>query len=284
MYIVKKALNNNVLLVKDENQNEIIFVGAGIGYGTNCGSEFNSLNKVKQTFYFKDPANLRQYTKIVNKDIDTNVLEIIEEEIQKIKKENDKINENIHITLADHISFAIERLKAGIVFNNPFNEDIKTLYGKEYSYAEEIINRLNKVKNICLSPSETGIVALHINSAINNEKLEKVRLKQNLINEIITAIYKEFAMEQHSDSLSHRRILIHVKFAVERVLENKNIDNEMCSYIKKMYPEDYKKIKSAVFPVAKEYEIKIPDSELCYLVIHFRRVIKEEKTNGTYWL
>ena len=36
-YLIKKALNNNVLIATDVNGNEVVLIGRGIGFGKKTG-------------------------------------------------------------------------------------------------------------------------------------------------------------------------------------------------------------------------------------------------------
>lgn len=277
--IVKKSLNNNVVLV-DENDNDVILIGSGVGFGVKNGDVFCNFKNIQQKFVLEDSASLNRYESVLKECNDEKIITLVENTLSRIKKENTYINENIHITLLDHVCFAIERDKKELMFNNEFNNDIKFLYEKEYNYAEELIDNINKECGTSLNNSEVGICALHIHSALNNEKLEDVRLKQLLIDSIITAISKELNIKPNIKSLSYQRMLVHVRFAVYRVLSNKQLDDSLDNFIKTKYKKLYKQIKEAVIPVAEKYSVSISDSEICYLVIHFKRIEKEEKKNG----
>lgn len=43
-----------------------------------------------------------------------------------------KLHQSIYLTLTDHISFAIERYKKGMQFDNPLKVEVKTFYPIEF--------------------------------------------------------------------------------------------------------------------------------------------------------
>ena len=102
--IVVKKINNNVAICLDNNNNELIAFGKGIGFPA-TPYELCDLSKVQRTFYGVNSL----YFNFIN-EIPENIFEIsvkiVDYSKTKIKNE---VNSNIVFTLADHINFAIQR-------------------------------------------------------------------------------------------------------------------------------------------------------------------------------
>lgn len=275
-YITKKRLNNNVVLVKSLTGKELILIGDGIGFSSEPGEPFVTTKKVKQIFVLKEQKSKQKFQSLL-KQTDPKLVALVEEELVKIQQELDgDLNENIHITLADHLAFAIERQKKGLEFQNPFNGDLKILYRQEYRMAADLIKQVEEVMQIKLPEDEIGLIAIHIHAAIQNEQIETARRKAQLIQEMVVRIYREFHLDIQPDSLSHQRMLVHARFAIERILEKKNIENNLTNYIMEHYRDYFERIKKVMTEISEEYEeVEVPDSEISYLCIHFVRIMEE---------
>ena len=106
--IIKRLLNNNVVITEDKNGEEIIVMGKGIGYQKSRGDAIDS-NKVNKIFRIanEDISNKLQEL-LHNIPIEHMRLsgEIIDYAEQKLGK---KLNEGIYISLSDHMYTAIQR-------------------------------------------------------------------------------------------------------------------------------------------------------------------------------
>ena len=74
------------------------------------------------------------------------------------------------IPLADHISFAVSRIRNQEQISNPLTDDIRVLFHNEFQAASVLRDILQKRMQITIDEHEIGYVALHIHSAIEDEK------------------------------------------------------------------------------------------------------------------
>ena len=70
-------------------------------------------------------------------------------------------------TLADHLNFALVRLKNGIIFTTPIANELRDLYPVEVKIAKYTLNLLYKNLNVQLPESEIYAIAMNI---INSEE------------------------------------------------------------------------------------------------------------------
>ena len=192
---IEKVLNNNVILVDNYYGNKAILIGSGLGFKIHPGTNFSDFEKINQIFVLTNEKNKANFDTLTN-NVDNKLIAIIEEEIDLIQKKLQlNLSENIHVSLIDHIAFAIDRYNKGLNFNNPFTNDLAILYDSEYELASKLVERINKEFNANLDSEEIGLIAIHIHAAICNEKIEISRRKTVLIQELIVKIYQEFNME-----------------------------------------------------------------------------------------
>jgi len=275
MYKIEKILSNNVIMARDEHDDRLILVGPGVGFHSKAKTKFMREDLVEQIFILKDQENKTNFERLLKKS-DPRLAGMIAEQLMKGQIDNGWVlNENIHVSLLDHLSFAIERQKNGLDFEHPFNAEINLLYPKEYTVAERIITAVRSLYSIELCQGEIGITAIHIQAAHMSEHVSVTRRKTAVIQAIIDHILESFHLSSDSTSFGYQRLLLHCKYAVHRIYEGKYITNDLLSHIIELYPEDYEKLHSTLSTIARQFDIELPDAEVGYLLLHAKR-IKED--------
>ncbi|HGF7436046.1 PRD domain-containing protein [Enterococcus lactis] len=121
---IKKKLNNNAIITRNEQNQEIIVVGKGIAYG----KTINSLVEKKKIYKIFVPENKGDKKRISDmvQQIPVQYIEISEKIISYARREYKLVlNESIYLSLTDHISSSIERYEQGVFLKNKFLWEIK---------------------------------------------------------------------------------------------------------------------------------------------------------------
>lgn len=87
---------------------------------------------------------------------------------------SNKLNESLLITLADHISFAIQRKEKGIEYRNPLRGPVMCYYPQEYQVGKVCLQMIEEKCKIRLNPDEATFIALHIVNAEFNTKMSQI--------------------------------------------------------------------------------------------------------------
>jgi len=117
-YTVKKPINNNILRVVDPTGCELIVTGRGLGFGAKPGYKIEA-ETVEHSYRMTSPAVQQKLVELLEQ-IPYEHLLLTDELVAMIRSRvNYPLNESLLITLADHISFAIQRSEQGIRFSNP---------------------------------------------------------------------------------------------------------------------------------------------------------------------
>jgi len=122
-YTVKKPINNNILRVVDSTGCELIVTGRGLGFGVKPGYKIEA-ETVECSYRMTSPAVQQKLVELLERIPYEHLLltdELVEIIRQRLKY---PLNESLLITLADHISFAIQRSEQGIRFSNPLMTSI----------------------------------------------------------------------------------------------------------------------------------------------------------------
>ena len=129
MYRIIKVLNNNGILVLDgDTGRELILLGNGIGFGHRTGERLEQVKEAKRYELVTGKSTALQQ---VN-SIDPVFIEAAGNIIESARKTLGDISSDILIPMADHIALAAGRAREGRELPNPFNQDIKALFDREY--------------------------------------------------------------------------------------------------------------------------------------------------------
>lgn len=268
--IINKPLNNNVVMAYDDNKEEIIVVGTGIGFQAKVGDIINK-SKVQQIFVLKDYDS-----KLIDllEEIPLVFLEITELVVEYAKKEYDiQLHSKIYLLLTDHLYFAIERQKDGIFLENPFLYDIKHYCQREFQIALYAKEKIKEKVGIEIYEEEVGYIAMHIFEAVNNQDEKIFQHVFELINEVIAIIEEEIDIDSDENGLRYNRLKVHVNHFARRYLQDKEDtqgDDLLDDTIKQVFLEEFRCVEKIAAYLEGKYGRKMTGSEMNYLVLHIR--------------
>lgn len=268
--IVIKALNNNMVLIKEQGVEKIL-LAKGIGFNKKFGDILEDNLEVDKVFSIEDKKNQENLKEVYNR-VDGEFVAICEEALAEISEElGEELNETIHIGLIDHLAIAMKRLKNKEQINNPFIVEIETLYSVEFEMAKKIVNKLQDKYEIDFPKGEIGFITLHIHSARNGKMLSNSIKYSYLSNKIIIYIEEKFNSKIDKRSLDYARFLSHVRFTIERVLTDTVLKNDLTEIIKKSYPVSYEIAEGASKIIEETLDKKVCDDEVAYIAMHVER-------------
>lgn len=269
-YEVIKVFNNNVLLVKQDDVEKILFY-KGIGFGKHTGDIIPLETTIDKIFVIENKDNYKNFKELIS-HTDGKIVGLCEEVISMISDDlREPLNEKIHVSLTDHISYTIIRLMNNDEIENPFLVETETLYKKEFEIARKAVNMLEDRLNIMIPDGEIGFITLHIHSARNQGKLSNTLKYTFLCNTIIEFVEDELDIEIDKQSLDYARFLTHIRFAIERILNEAPIKNDLLPTIKKQYAASYKLAEKVSKIIEDELYLKVVEDETAYISIHIEK-------------
>ena len=268
--IVSKVFNNNIVLVNSENSEKILFA-KGIGFGKKTNSIIPKGTAIDKVFVIENKDNINNLKHLVNQ-IDSEFFAVCEEIIYEISNmiETD-FNERIHIGLIDHLFFAVKRLKDNQEVDNPFIVETKTLYPKEYSLAEIVGKKIGAYSQVYIPDDEIGFIALHIHSALNDGKISNTIKNTAILNDIVEYVEKKLGCTICKQSLDYARFCTHVKFALQRIMTDNMIENNLTKIIKKEYTQSYCISEGIAKIIETNMGVTVTEEEIACLTIHIER-------------
>lgn len=277
---IKKILNNNAFITRNENHQEIIVIGKGIAYGKKFNEEVDQ-SKIYKTFVPVSKGDKKLILDMIE-DIPVSFFRIAEKIVNKAKNDNDiQLTDSVYIALTDHISSSVDRAKEGLFLNNQFLWEIRSYYPKEFSiglWALDLINQECKVK---LSEDEAGFIAIHIISGELGNRLDDFQEVIKFIKKITSIVTYQMSIDIDKESLDYNRFVTHLKFFWQYMMYQNDsrsigdLSNEMLAIIKGKKIEAYEcalKIKDFI---RQNYNYELNNEELLYMTIHIARITEK---------
>ena len=188
---------------------------------------------------------------------------------------NKPLNQNIYITLMDHINFAIERFQRNMMFPNPLAREVRSIYREEYLIGEYAVALIQRSLNIDFPADEAVSIALHIVNAEYNTAMRDTIHITELIQQVLGIVAEYFNFLPDERSLNYDRFITHLKFLAQRIYSGELLDSdvpELSSMISKAYPEEYICGQKIQHFIEENYGHEVSDEEVAYLAVHIKRM------------
>lgn len=273
--LIHKILNNNVVLILDQNSEEQIVMGRGIAFKKRVGDNIDE-SIIDKIFMLKDQKVKNNFTELI-KDIPMDYIEVAYEIMQYAKiNVGETIDENLIISLSDHIHTAVERYIEGIEIKNVLLWDIKKFYKAEFEIGLKALDIIEQKLNVKLPEDEAGFIAMHVVNRIMNENIGNMYDITKIIQEILNIVKYYLGIKFDEDSVYFYRFVTHIKYFAQRLISGKTYesDNEdsLFEIIKGRYQEPYKCVEKISEFIQKKYKYNLSDEEKLYLTIHIARI------------
>lgn len=272
---VERVINNNVVSAMNEDGREVVIMGKGIGYKAKIGNYIHK-DMIEKIFYMDSQTSINKFKELIT-NMPLKHIQVASEIIEYADRViNKKLNQNIYITLTDHINFAVERFNQGMMFQNPLLWEVKNFYRQEYLIGEYAVALIRKDLQVELPVDEVASIALHIvNAEYDTMMSEAINITKS-IPEILRMVRAYFNIELDEESLHYERFITHLKFLTQRVVKKEMLDSkdkEFVAMIEKQYFEEYQCSRNVAEYIQKNFGHCITDEELAYLTVHIRRVL-----------
>ena len=275
-----KAFNNSAALVRNDEGQEEVVLGKGIGFGLKEGQDVDE-NKIERCFVTSDQSDeVAQVKEFKSQTIDvTNQIVIMVEPLLQTH-----FTDYQFLALADHIDFAVTRINDHIDID-PANNDweVKNLFPKEYAIAEKVVALINRELQVILPKSETTFMTYHlVNAASDDAQVQETIQITNLISGIISIIQFQYKITLDTTSFNYSRFITHLRILLVRLLrkeikENQKLDPSLLSFMKIKYNKAYDTAERIATYLHSKMNWTLDSDDKFYLVLHIFRVTSRQE-------
>lgn len=274
---ILKILNNNAVISYNENQEEVVVLGSGIAFKKKIGDMISN-TAIEKIFYMKKTENKNKFYELIS-DLPIECLIVTEEIVELAQSRlHKRLDESIFLLLSDHIHYAVERNKEGMIIRNKLIWEIEHFYPLEYQIGLDAVNIINDKLNCQLMHAEAGFIAMHIVNTSSSESLRDFQNEVDDIKAIVKLVTYHFDIKIDEESMNYLRFITHLKFFIQRIRNGQDLNkieqsDELFSIICKKYFDAFLCVEKIEKYFMNTYDKEISDEEKMYLVLHIERVI-----------
>ena len=162
MVTVQKC-NNNIILAADGGR-EVIVLGKGIGFNARPGEEVDP-GLVEKVFVPRESGGLGRFGDVLA-DLPYEIV-LLAGKMADYGRERlrQPLNQSIVVALADHLNFALTRIRDGLEIEIPLAWDIRHIYPLEYNMSRRMLALIKEETGVELPEAEAAAIALHFINA-----------------------------------------------------------------------------------------------------------------------
>lgn len=278
--IVKKIVNNNIVIAKDFYGREVVAIGKGLGFRKHK-NEGVYPEEIIRTYVLVDKPNNGVFA--LFEEIPFEVIEISQEIIDRAQEQLKGVfNMNLLVALADHINFSIAQYRSGNQMPKLLSEEVKRFYKEEYQISLEAIEMINGRFGITLPREEATSIAFHLITATENKSDQQTARIMRTVSDIVKIVERHLNAALDEQSLTYSRFIIHLKFFLKNVLSGSMVHGEAAfdsifDQLKSEFEESLACVKEISDYVMENYNYECGDEDRIYLMIHIVRLYQTTK-------
>ena len=135
---------------------------------------------------------------------------------------------------------------------------------------------LKERMQIQIDPDEIGYVALHIHSAIMDEKVSQSMLIAQSVRECISLVEQGTGSSIDVMSLAYNRLMNHVRYMIARAVSGEKLKLNMNDYMSVKFPKAFQIAESVCDQIGHRLKCALDEVEIGYLAMHIERVADED--------
>lgn len=277
MQIIKKVLNSSVVLAIDENGTELVVLGKGIGYGRKAG-ELVTPDDANQVFVSLPEGDQRNLVELLTQT-PSEYIELTRVIVSVAEKSGLTLDPHIYLSLTDHLAFAVDRQRKGIVTVNRLAWEVRTIYPRQYAVGEQAVVLLEERFGITLPEEEAANIAFHlVNADVGNSGVDSMRIVQ-LVSQVATIVTHSTGVQLHNSDLHGARFVAHLQYFARRFFDGKFVTSEddyLFTSLSARYPAAMTAAERVRSFVDREYSASLPNEEIAFLALHIARIATDK--------
>ncbi|WNM24404.1 PRD domain-containing protein [Demequina capsici] len=272
--IVRRVLNNSIVAAIDDNLDEVILLGRGIGFKSSPGQHVDPAT-VDKVFRLDGRAAQDRFA-LVAQSVPAEVLQATEEIVAAARERLEApLSDTVFAALADHLAYAVERQAQGVSLANALESEVSRFYPAEHRLGLDALAIVARVIGTALPRDEATNIALHLINA-QTAGGGSAHREIELTHQILDVARLHLGLTYDESSLEYQRFSQHVRYFAQRVLRGKTVDKDdddgLLSVLVEKKPELVAcAVRIAAF-VKERHGQEMSSSEMVYLTMHLDRV------------
>lgn len=271
---VDKVINNNIISARNNQGEELIAMGKGIGFGQKPGGEVSE-ESVEKIFRLDNMDNKEHFKELLASlpleyiRLSTDIITYAKESLGLI------FSQNVYLTLTDHINFALNRHLGGMNFNNALFDEVRLFYPVEYSVGRYALELIEERFGCRLAEDEAASVALHLINGELNSAMGTTFIMIKMMREMMEIIERQIPIPEGS-AYPREHLISDLKQLANRLVSEEPMsgrrDEVLYRFVKGNYQREYQIIDTVSEYIENEYQCNMTEEEKIYLVLNIKRM------------
>ena len=284
---ILRVFNNNVVLARagagdgDGDRGEVILTGRGIGFQAKPGQRVDESRVAK--VFVPDPGRDPDLLGALVAAIPPEHLLLADRALEVTRAEMDvALTSATVVALADHLSFAIKRVRQGIDLEYPLQAEVEHLYPTELAAARRVVAFVNAHIEETLPDAEAVAVALHlVNAGFATGDLSYTYQMTGVFTQLFDVLeqYTGWRIDRHT--VNAARFITHLRYFFVRAHSGRQLEEgsrRLGAAIRTAYPDAYAAATRLQAVLELRLGQPLTEDEVTYLTLHVARMVDESRT------
>lgn len=271
---IVKSINNNIVTARDDEGQEVIVTGKGIGFKARAGAAIPA-QRIQKVYRMSSPGETERLKELFSA-LPTEYIELTDEIFGFAKRMlPHKLHEGAYITLADHIHFTVRRYREGMDFPNVLLSEIRRFYPAEYAIGKHALGVIERRLGVRLPDDEAASIAMHILNAEFGLPLSDTFTATKLLEDMLRILQREFGLNLETEDYFCERFVTHLKFLAHRAVKNEALppgDSSLYALLAGAYPAEIRCGEQIAAHIQAQQHFALSQEEIAHLALHIRRV------------
>lgn len=272
---VRRILNNNVVAAVDAAGRDVIVVGKAIGFRGKPGDTVDE-KRVESVFRIRDDAVGNHLASIVG-TIPPEILQVTADIVTVARRSlGRELGDGIFASLADHLVYAVQRVREGISLANPLAVEVRTVHRDEYLFARSAVMILNKQLGVHFTDDEAVNIALHFVNATVGGSSEKTARMMDLMRDVLGVVRDDLGIAEDDDRHAYLRFATHLRFLAQRVVDGEVEDRgdpRLHAFLQEQQPRAFVTVDAIATVVEERHGHVLTLQERSYLALHLSNLL-----------
>ena len=273
---VIKCINNNVISCCGEDGREMVAMGRGLGFSVRPGDEIDD-SRVEKLFRMENTEQTQKLTDLFA-SLPSREVELCSRIVDRAMENLGKLSPSVYLTLTDHVCFAIERRRQGIVFQNSLLAEVKFFYPREYAMGKYALELIADELEIQFGDDEAANIALHlVNAEYENTISDTIRITSSL-HDILTMLSSCKEIKFDTGSIFYNEFTVQLKFLVFRAFDKAIYSREdpiIVEAVRRCFPKEFACAERISQLIYERCGTRLPKEEVAYLAASIRRTCRD---------
>jgi beta-glucoside operon transcriptional antiterminator len=279
---ITKIHNNNIASVVDEGGNEVIVLGSGVSFHKKPGDLIDE-TRVEKEFVLKDLNRLKKLENQMS-GISYETLLAAGEIVKLIESSNSAgLEAGFYFALAEHIQFAIDRIRAGVQIENLILvDDIKCFYAKEYKLALKALDIIHEKTGVVMAKEEAGFIAIYVLNASGKSTIHDSVVIVEFVSDVFGIIEQQLGKTLNRDTAAFYRLASHLKMLAYNLFSSKEQQKQtqdvkgqksLCNTLGREYPKMLECTRAITEYISLRYNTTLSEIETIHLLLYMLPVV-----------